>query len=407
MKKILMVTSEYPGNVSTFISRDIEIMCNNGYEVDLYPLYPLDESKWNYIPSEAKELILNKKLKVIHFSKFQIILSVFHIFHLINYDFLREIKNILADSKKYGKNQWKKSIYTILWTICLLNNTKKDNYFKVISYWGNYSGTAGYLFSKYSTNKPDFYTYLHAGVDLYRDQIYLLEKILYAKKVITVCEFNKKFLKESFPQEFDEFKDKVFVYHLPIKIKKDINFNKKENQFIAVGRLDKKKGLDYFLKASAKLVAEGFNFSVKIIGDGAEKENLNELVNKLKLNDIVEFLGHMPYNEVEKNIAESTVLVHSSPEIGDAVPTVIKESMSLGTPVIGTKIAGIPELLDFGKVGLLVRKKSENSIAEAMKILLNDLELQKKLSVEGKNFAIKNFNLEMNSKQLIEILNKD
>lgn len=406
-KKILIITSEYPNKVSTFITRDIDILVSDGYSVDLFALYPLNKNNWDFVPDEGKNLIRKKQLNVEHISYLYMFYSLFLFWNYVNFNFFKEVKEILRQSKGFGDSQYKKSFYTVLWTIALFQKTKSKKYSKVISYWGNYSGTAAYLFSKFNQNKIKFYTYLHAGVDLYRDRIYLFEKLKHAYKIITVCQFNKAFLKEHYPEKFDEIDKKIYIYHLPIKIKKSIKCEKQENQLIAVGRLDKKKGLDFLIKAASLLKDKKLNFKIKIIGDGPERSNLESLVKEYSLNKHIFFLGHLPYSEVEVNIANSIALVHSSPELGDAVPTVIKESMSLGTPVIGTNIAGIPELLDYGEAGLLVDAQSEKSIFSAIEKLLSDKILQNNLSLKGRSFALKKFNFDINSQELINIIGKD
>ena len=72
---------------------------------------------------------------------------------------------------------------------------KENNH--ILSFWGNYSATAAYILSK-SLDIP-YSTYLHAGTDLYRKQTYLIQKLIMAKKIICVCDFNNiKTLSELF-----------------------------------------------------------------------------------------------------------------------------------------------------------------------------------------------------------------
>jgi len=408
MKRILLITSEYPTRVATFITRDIEVLTNDGYKVDLYALYPKNDAQWEYVPQEGKKLIEQGKLTVNHIRKIEIVLSVLYFWNYFSWDFFKEAKEIMKQSRVYGIVQWQKSFYTIVWTIGLMRKeSEKNKYCKVISYWGNYSGTSAYLFSKYSKYKLDFFTYLHAGVDLYRDQIYLLEKLLFAKRIITVCQFNKDFLQGLYPKEFEQFKEKVIVYHLPLKIRQLPKITKLKNKIIAVGRLDRKKGLDYLIEACAILKAKKVDFNLTLVGDGPERKGLENFVEKKGVVNQVDFLGHMPYSEVEKEISSSIVLAHCSPELGDAVPTVIKESLSLGTPVIGSNIVGIPELLDFGKCGLLFEPKDTEGLVNALIKVLSDTELQDEMSIKGRQFAEKMFDFDKNKTVLLNILNND
>lgn len=402
MKKILLITSQYPNNVSTFITRDIEVLVENGYKVDLYALYPLNSDNWNFVPDEGKKMIQDGNLVVNHISYFSMFIGFLCFWNYLSIPFFKEIKNILKDSSKYGKTQYKKSLYTVIWTISLINKNKNNPYDKVISYWGNYSGTAAYLFSRYAHSKPKFYTYLHAGVDLYRDQIYLFKKLSHATKIFTVCEFNVEFLKKLFGDKFKEIRDKIIIYHLPLKIKPFLDVEKEDNKIVAVGRLAKAKGLDYLLEACKILDNHNISFSLEIVGGGEERENLEKKVDQLELKKKVSFTGQLPYSQVEQKISSSVVLAHCSPVLGDAVPTVIKESLSLGTPVVGSNIVGIPELLNYGECGLLFEPQNSENLALSLEHILGNKKLQRDMANKGRLFAEKMFDFNKNKKVLIE-----
>ena len=401
MKTILLITSEFPTKVSTFVTRDMEALVSGGYCIDLYALYPENKEQFQFVPQEGQKLIEEKKVSLNHISYMQMIVSLFFFWNYFSLSFFKEAKVILNESKHFGKVQWKKSLYTIIWTIALLNITKKSRYEKVISYWGNYSATAAYLFSKYNKYKPSFYTYLHAGVDLYRDQIYLFEKLAYATKIFTVCQFNVEFLKQLFEDKFQTIKNKIIVYHLPLRLKPFSQVSKEHNKIIAVGSLVKRKGVDYLLHACKILDDKNIPFTLSIVGDGEERESLKILADELGIAEKVSFLGHLPYSDVEKQMASSVVLAHCSPELGDAVPTVIKESLSLGTPVVGSNIVGIPELLDYGNCGALFEPKNSESLALALENVLNNKEKQVEMAHLGRKFAEKMFDFDKNKNVLL------
>lgn len=402
-KRVLLITNEYPSRVATFITRDIEVLTSGGYEVDLYAIYPKDDTLWDYVPEEGKKLVEEGKLSVKHIGKIEMSISIFCFWKYLSWSYIKEVKEILQQSRTYGIAQCSKSFYAIVWTIALIQK-EEQVYNKVVSYWGNYSGTSAYLFSKYARFKTEFYTYLHAGVDLYRDQIYLFEKLLHAKKIITVCQFNVEFLKTLYPHKFDDFINKIVVYHLPLKMKKLNTVTKQKNKIIAVGRLDRKKGVDYLINACAKLKENNIYFSLTLVGDGPERKNLENLAVVKGISDQISFLGHIPYAEVEKEVSSSIVLAHCSPELGDAVPTVIKESLAIGTPVIGSEIVGIPELLDYGKCGLLFKPKDMEGLVKALTQILNERDLQNEMAKKGRKFAEETFDYKKNRGILLNAL---
>ncbi len=403
-KKILMLTSKFPSNVSTFITRDFQILVAAGYHVDIYPITPLNEDYWKFVPVDGMKLIEEGKVTVYNFSKKEILLNALKFWKYPKISFFKEAVQIAKESVKFGKSQLVKSLYAILWTLSLRNKQGDESYDRVVSYWANYSATSAYLFSKYSNSNPPLVMYAHAGVDLYRDQIYLLEKLQYAHKIITVCQFNVDFMQELYPDAFDSFKDKISIYHLPLPMKELPDVRKVPNQIIAVSTLNIRKGINYLVDACGLLKKDGMSFSLLIIGGGEEEQNLKNQVKELGLEEITTFTGQIPYEEVETNMAQSVVLAHCSPELGDAVPTVIKESLMVGTPVVGSDIVGIPELLDYGKCGLLFEPKNAQDLHDKLKIILEDEALQKEMSVKGRAFAEKMFDIKINSKQLVSIM---
>ncbi len=403
-KKILMLTSKFPSNVSTFITRDVQILVAAGYHVDIYPITPLNEDLWQFVPEEGMALIKEGKVTVYNFSKKELLLNALKFWKYPSLGFFKEAVAIAKESAGFGKSQLVKSLYAIFWTLSLKQKQDNGDYERVVSYWANYSATAAYLYSKYSASKPPLVMYAHAGVDLYRDQIYLLEKLQYAHKVITVCQFNVDFMKELYPNDFDSFKDKISIYHLPLPMKALPKVEKVPNQIIAVSTLHIRKGINYLVEACGLLKKDNIDFRLLIVGGGEEEMNLKNQVRSLGLEDITTFTGQIPYEKVEKHMAESVVLAHCSPELGDAVPTVIKESLMVGTPVVGSNIVGIPELLDYGKCGALFEPKNAQDLHDKLQVILEDEALQADMSLKGRAFAEKMFDIKINSKQLVEIM---
>jgi len=200
-------------------------------------------------------------------------------------------------------------------------------------------------------------------------------------------------------------RSKVRVIHNPVDIsaiskhaKEEIEhqwYRKKESIVIAVGRLGNEKGFDYLIKAIALLAGEGIQCKLIILGDGKEKENLLRLVEKLGLIDRISFEGFQenPY----KYLARSTVFVLSS--LYEGFPNVLLEAMALGIPSVATRCpTGPDEIITEGVDGILVPPADEKAIADAIKKLLLDEDLRKRLSEAGKR-RIQDFAIEKIVKQ--------
>ena len=114
--------------------------------------------------------------------------------------------------------------------------------------------------------------------------------------------------------------------------------------------------------------------------------------------------GQRPHPEVMGRMRAARLLVHPSVGLGDAVPTVIKEAMAVGTPVVASAVAGIPELLDEGRCGVLVSPRSPDRLADAIAGLLGDEARWRQLARAGRAFAEEKFDLWRNGRRLAEIL---
>ena len=163
----------------------------------------------------------------------------------------------------------------------------------------------------------------------------------------------------------------------------------------AIGRLTLQKGFTYLLRAVHILLSEGIRCRLVILGRGPERENLEKLSAELGISSHVEFLGFQqnPY----KFLSRSTVFVLSS--LYEGFPNVLLEAMALGIPSVATRCpTGPDEIITEGVDGILVPPADEKAIADAIKKLLLDEDLRKRLSEAGKR-RIQDFAVEKIVKQ--------
>ena len=130
-------------------------------------------------------------------------------------------------------------------------------------------------------------------------------------------------------------------------LKKRIDrINKKKTKFIlgTSAAVDVRyKGQENVIKAVSKLVEKGYNIEYQLIGSG-NQERLKKIAKKYKVADNVEFLGSIPHSKVFEWLEDVDIYIQPSKQEG--LPRALIEAMSKACPSIGTKIAGIPELID-------------------------------------------------------------
>ena len=174
-----------------------------------------------------------------------------------------------------------------------------------------------------------------------------------------------KYMKNDLIKNYNFPKEKIKVIYNPVDIEKIEQLSKepcKEDvDLLAVGRLDKNKNFKDIIEILPKL-----NMKLTILGEGEEKENLQNLAKRLNVN--VEFLGFVdnPYKYMKK----AKLLVLTS--LYEGLPNVILEANACGIPVIAYNcIGGTRELIENGKNGFLVECKNS---CELEKIIKKSLE---------------------------------
>jgi glycosyltransferase involved in cell wall biosynthesis len=190
---------------------------------------------------------------------------------------------------------------------------------------------------------------------------------------------------------------------------KNIQIGQQAPIILAIGSLIEKKGFDDLINACALLKQKGFIFTCRIIGKGEERPRLEKLVRKLGLEKIVQMPGAMNFQQIKQEFVKATIFVMPSKPTHadqDGLPTVLIESMGLGTPVVSTRLAGIPDLVKDGETGLLSEPNNPVSLAECLQRLLMDQEMQKQFSIAGRRLVEKKFDIGKSVLRLLQLINE-
>lgn len=169
--------------------------------------------------------------------------------------------------------------------------------------------------------------------------------------------------------------------------RKDIHLSEDKKYIISVGRLVKRKGFEYLIKA---LVFMNDNVEVLIIGDGREKQQLVELAGRLGLEGRVHFLGQVSEEKKFQYLANADIYVLSSLHEGFGI--VLQEAMQVGLPIVSTNQGGQVDIVKDNINGILVGIKDEQALAEAVTKLLNDEALIARMS-ENNRSCLKKYSI--------------
>ncbi len=134
--------------------------------------------------------------------------------------------------------------------------------------------------------------------------------------------------------------------------------------FVNVGRLSAQKGQLVLIDAFARLIERGVDANLVIIGDGELRGAIEDAIRSHRLGDRVTLTGSLPGEAVREHLGKAHALV--LPSFAEGLPMVIMEAFAVGTPVISTTIAGIPELVEHGRSGELIPPGRADLVADAM-----------------------------------------
>lgn len=167
----------------------------------------------------------------------------------------------------------------------------------------------------------------------------------------------------------------------------------------SVGRLNQVKNYETLINASAILTRVSPESSLVIVGDGPERQSLQELIKTLRLKDRVKLLGER--KDIDDLLAQFDVFALTSRTEGFSVALV--EAAWAGLPIIATDVGGNREIVDHGMTGFLVQVGDSSAVAEKLQFLLNDKEFHRIASRMIRSKAEKNWSLESMADNYLEI----
>lgn len=173
------------------------------------------------------------------------------------------------------------------------------------------------------------------------------------------------------------------------------------------GRLVEKKGIEYCIRAIAKLTHLHQNLEYNIIGDGPLKESFEQLIEELNIGHIVKLLGWKQQQEIIEILDNCQIFLAPSVTAADgnqdAPVNTLKEAMAMGLPVISTFHGGIPELVEDGVSGFLVPERDADAIAEKLSYLIEHPQVWPQMGRIGRACVEEKYDMNKLNDELVEI----
>ena len=249
------------------------------------------------------------------------------------------------------------------------------------------------------------------ATDLYRSDVdldALVDRVAAARFVVTVTEDNRRWLQQLLDDSgrrgrVVRLHNGVDLARLPRSLEP-----REPDLLVAVGRLVEKKGFDDLLTAVAALRRDGAPLRLALVGEGPLRAHLEHRARELEVDTAVTLLGARRQEDVLSLVRRATAFVLpcvvAADGDRDALPTVILEAMALGTPVVSTRVSGIPEMVEDGRSGILVEQRDPAALAAAVRRLCADRSLAERLAAAARDRVEERFALATNVQVLRRLL---
>jgi len=181
--------------------------------------------------------------------------------------------------------------------------------------------------------------------------------------------------------------------------KKAVGLDAGDRHLLFVGNLTEAKGIDVALKALALLQNEDRRVKLLVIGQGKAAAALADLANKLHVHPEVQFLGARPHDHLPPFFRAADIFL--LPSRSEGMGIVLLEAAASGKPAVGTAVGGIPTIIRDGETGFVVAPDDPRSLAEKVKVLLQNPQLRAEMGQRARELAEIEFSRE---KQIAKIL---
>jgi len=151
-----------------------------------------------------------------------------------------------------------------------------------------------------------------------------------------------------------------------LEIRHALRIKPDEKIIMGGSRLVKKNGLDDLIKTGQYL---NFPYRILLMGDGSERNNLESIAQRLKIEDKIIFIGKYDNDDLSKYLSIADVFVR--PSLSEGLGSAFLEAMAAGLPVIGTPVGGIPDFLKDEQTGLFCQVNNPKDIAEKILYILD------------------------------------
>lgn len=202
---------------------------------------------------------------------------------------------------------------------------------------------------------------------------------------IAVSEAARAYFSRRFPGEYTIIPNGIDVDHFSRPAPRLPRFDDGRLNIVFVGRMEKRKGLRYLLGAYSTLKWEFKHLRLIVVGPGTLDAEAQRVLSERNIQDVV-FTGPVAYRDLPRYY--QTADIFCAPAVGrESFGIVVAEAMAAGRAIVASDIPGFRSVVTHGHQALLVKPRSEESLATGLKTLILDADLRQRLGQRGRESA--------------------
>lgn len=306
----------------------------------------------------------------------------------------------LARSWKMRGPGWRSALYQLIYfteAVVLAEHLKAQRVTHLHSHFAHASCTVALLAARLA-EIPFSFT-LHGPVDFVNPILWRLDtKIADADFVACISHYCRS---QAMLVSPSKHWNKLHIIHCGVEPSRYDQETNNGKEILFIGRLAAEKGAPVLIDALPRIRATHPDLQLTLIGDGPEREQLETQVRDLALTDVVTFTGYKNQDEVAEALGGTALFV--LPSFAEGVPVVLMEAMAARTPVVTTRIAGIPELVEDGVSGRIVPPGDGEALADAIIEILNSPETARSMGAKGREKVEAEFDVVKEARKLASL----
>ena len=397
--RIAYLTSQYPATSHTFILREVAAVRAKGVTIDTFSIRPPsdDELTDPAIAAEAKTTlnILSQGLTTFAAAHFrQLASSPGRYFGV----FIEALRHRPPGLRGLGL-----AMAHFAEAGVLAVELQRREITHLHNHFANSAATVGYLAAKMIDLPWSFMIHGISESD-YPAGITLPAKVRAAQFVACASWFGRaQAMRIVEPEHWPKIQ--VIRCGIPVDYLARSTASQSGRKVICVGRLSPEKGQSGLLDIFASIRQRVADARLVLIGSGPDERILRDQANRLGLGEAVQFAGRKSEADTLGAIGKADILVVSS--FMEGLPIVLMEAMALGTAVIAPRLAGIPELIDDGRNGLLFTPSNWGELEERIERLLSDDGLRARLVEQARKTIASDFDIAQSADTLSSLFSTE